>query len=102
MKHTQGEWYLTDGLLHDLNVCPINYYEISNKKDMLWVAHVAAGSMRVDGEAEANAKLISAAPELLQVVKKALAIFGSEEHYPEGTIGYRIAQDAKKAISKAT
>lgn len=50
-EHTKGPWYNEDQVIHDSN-------------DML-ITHVDGGSFRSVGEDCANAKLMAAAPELL-------------------------------------
>ncbi len=54
-------------------------------------------------EAEANAahivKCVNAHDELVSIAKTVKAWFGNEANYPEGTSGYRLAQDAKTLLS---
>lgn len=50
------------------------------------------------GEKEANARLIAAAPDLLEACEKALDLF---PHYPEGSAGEEITSLIKAAITKA-
>jgi len=58
-----------------------------------------------EGEAESNAQLISASPELLSALKDALDAMGNgaptEPSYNENKWA-RIMSDAEKAIAKAT
>lgn len=58
-KRTAGEWYVSEGIKEDKNMCPISYYEIGNKTDVTWIAHVANGSFKsANGEGKANAAFI--------------------------------------------
>jgi hypothetical protein len=61
-KHTPGPWKAE--LTSDQAMCPITYYEITGDS-MAWVAQVAAGSLRTEDTARANAELIAQAPALL-------------------------------------
>lgn len=39
--------------------------------------------------------------KLINVAQSCAFIFGNEANYPEGTIGYRLAKDAKEALKNA-
>lgn len=101
----KNKWYMNDNLISDKNLCPIPFYEISSTKDITWVAMVGAGDLKEDGEARANAELIVKSvnnyPQLMDIAKRCAFIFGNEANYPEGTIGYRLAKDAKEALKNA-
>lgn len=51
-------------------------------------------------EAEANAKLIAEAPAMYGIVKRVLFMFGNEANYPEGTVGYKLSQEATEIINR--
>jgi hypothetical protein len=71
---TKGEWSINPELERDENMCPIPYYKINNSADILWVAHVAAGHLKNEGEAEANAHLIAASKDMYYALKEAVGI----------------------------
>lgn len=98
-KHTSGEWvYNKNSLLVECNgdnvVMPSNFHSYPKpthetfKNDKLFI------------EAEANAKLISAAPELLEALMEIKRLYGDRTDY----IGeYKIAwENVNNAINKAT
>ncbi len=59
------EWELNQKLQQDENVCPVPYFEISEKGSMFWLAYVNASSKVCSIEqAQARAELISSAPIL--------------------------------------
>lgn len=53
-------------------------------------------------QAEANALLISEAKNLLDIAQRVVFIFGNENNYPEGTMGYRIWKDANEILTRIT
>ena len=59
MEHSQGKWRVVFGTIED-----------GNGKELFHQSVMFKGN-RTAGEAEANAKLIAAAPELLEACKKA-------------------------------
>ena len=90
-KHTPGPWFLDDAIDVDLP----NHIGISSDKHGL-LAQVV-WKMEDDErtpECEANARLIAAAPELLEFVKEWLDRQGSDENY--------MTAKARAAIAKAT
>ena len=82
-KHTPGPWFMTGelpGYRHRINSTPQN---------LGWdLAHVCNGP-----EADANARLIAAAPELLEVL---------QEIVRKDLLAGAIKHDARAAIAKAT
>jgi len=88
-KHTQGEWKTT-GL------------DIRHKNTSLILAtvypHLHANQSRE--EAEANAKLIAAAPELLEALIKCHSIFSELDSW--GDYDKDALEQAAKVIAKAT
>ena len=94
MKHTKGEWFAKEGQIYPIEtgktLALIPYYD----KD--------------DKEQEANAKLIAAAPDMLEALKKAIEVIermsdefsAIAERHASYTVGEsRIIEDA---IRKAT
>lgn len=85
-KHTKGKWKLHDMEEHTIV-----------GSDHLYIAGSNAGS-RPDKENRANARLIAAAPELLEACKKAMS------SRIDGSCVYATAwwAEMKQAIAKAT
>ena len=81
-KHTPGPW--------QMEICATRGAWIKNK-DGKWAA-ISAGE--TDEEAEANGLLIAAAPELLELLKRAETIIRQD--------GYILADEIQSAIAKAT
>lgn len=104
-KFTKEEWILRE-------VCP-GQFEIANPdKDFIdWkgknarghsvVAHVTRNFFSKE-ETEANAKLIAAAPELLQACHNALMSFEAMNTIRENFIPETTIRELKQAIKKAT
>ena len=94
-KHTQGEWEV----VHEMNV-------MSKNGDYVCSCGGQRGNMTPEKQTEmniSNAKLIAAAPELLNIVKKINAIQGRGwRKLDKETLGYQWAIDMEKAIKKAT
>ena len=91
-KHTKGEWVV------EVHSSLLYRYDILGKvNDKFHVPN--------QEESKANIKLIAAAPELLEVLKSALAIFGRGYEPKEGaedTVGSRLYLEMESAIKKAT
>lgn len=47
-----------------------------------------------------NNKEASLIPDMLKIVKQCAFIFGNEANYPEGTVGYTLAQESKAIIDR--
>jgi hypothetical protein len=98
MKHTPGQWkaiitgdqsqILYKGLICLIEHSPDNYISVVQ----------ADGRVVESDEWEANARLIAAAPELLEAVKLALPIL---RQYTAENAGYPIAETIENAIAKA-
>jgi len=98
LKHTKGEWKVgRNGMYVFNNVSddPLRNFTI-----------VQCGQIGIPtDEAEANAKLIASAPELLKQLKRALHFYGRGFEPKEGaedTIGSKLYVDIDKAIKGAT
>ena len=90
MEHTKGEWgYIKHGNNDSFGV----YTYDGDGRDLA----IIVGGNEEGGEAEANAKLISSAPELLEACKELIALlrFHGYTHATE-------IQQAEDAIRKAT
>lgn len=93
--HTPGPWVFDwgmkiNGVTKDYIVGPVDSYN-----DILTVAIIK----NVNEESEANARLIAAAPELLEVLEAAKAHM--EDPYPAGDDLSHILTRADAAIAKA-
>lgn len=98
--HTPGPWELKiEGSEEDCIVRTV-VQSGNGERNLSEVALVTTGSMTDEVE-HANAKLISAAPELLDSLKKAWSIIDTE--FPNGYSKYSNAyNEAQEAIRKAT
>lgn len=97
VKHTQGPWFVDTESPTDVRTDGIN--------KMMWIVDASVGhdDSNIAGmqEREANARLIAAAPELLE------ALVSMERLYmtllkKSGSIDDSIAFNARQAIAKAT
>ncbi len=95
-NHTSGKWYVSDIKQDD------GEYIYSDTNQFSAIARVYKDGNPHKEQAEANAKLMAAAPDLLEALKPLMSLFLNETNYPEGTIGYTLKQQAIKAIEKAT
>jgi len=67
MKHTKGNWKITKVKNHEHHLL---YCKIASNNGHLGFAGVYGDNVKIpDEECEANAKLIAAAPELLEALK---------------------------------
>lgn len=66
-KHTKGEWVLQYPTISD-SVAEKNYFNILNADVEIWYSTRVNGMGNDRYEAQANAKLIAAAPELLEAL----------------------------------
>lgn len=95
LEITKGEWYISESIQHDENMCAVPYYEIANKNSSFWIAQINA-SDRAFGKtaAEANAKAICTAinstygkgynPAAMEELYKALeGIMDWQDKHPE-------------------
>ena len=95
MKHTPGPWKF-ELETKTIRSCPANY----------WLASIDSWDGAVDHEA--NAKLIAAAPELLEAIEqmywKAFKLIGEVKDLPQGKAEEwnQYLDIATKAIDKAT
>ncbi|MGP5757726.1 hypothetical protein [Pseudomonas aeruginosa] len=96
-KHTPGPWHVGGP-----NKCTI--YDKHGQR----LANSFEGVMatqRTDSECEANARLIAAAPELLEALKGMLEVYGgqyNDDCLPKSSSELDLIQQARAAIAKAT
>ena len=89
MKHTPGPWFV--------NYLDGERYSIVDNKDMGAFSGIAIVAFHDDaeGETKANARLIAAAPELLEALKQAVAWMDGERTPINALV------NARKIIAKA-
>ena len=93
-KFTQGEWNISKHGNND----SFGVYAEGQANDLA----IVKGGNEEGGEAEANAKLIAAAPDLLKALQMLLSdIEFSKDVMPMGAIGQRQIRNAQEAINKA-
>ncbi len=100
-KHTSGPWYIRE---YTNRPNPWSYEIISHAR--IGFAPIAEIEVNFEGkfqeEQQANARLIAAAPDLLEAIEPLLSIYleiyGKE---PDGELFVEV-QNARKAIAKAT
>lgn len=99
MSHTLGPW-INEGGNSKGQRC---IYSLRGD-DVVFIAGVEIPIHDTDNltkhEAEANAKLIASAPDLLKALTRMLNMF--DRLLPEKSIGAEVCNEAKEAISKAT
>lgn len=83
VKHTPGPWHLVNGT------------QIRSAKHQIAKVWMMRGR-----EGTANARLIAAAPELLDLVEEAMSMLGSQ--LIKDTLGYDWHEKANAAIAKVT
>ena len=70
IKHTKGEWYIDYDSVEENQYGSIGIDISTNRYDTNIITVWSGKSNTIDEETEANAKLIAAAPELLEIVLK--------------------------------
>src|SRR6185503_10477868 len=93
-KFTKGDWKASKVM--NFSGTLVAFIESGDKE----VAQLRGCTTGEEEEAEANAALISCAPEMLDIIKAAKVIFENENNYPDGTAGYQIAKQAKAILSR--
>lgn len=86
--HTPGPWFAHG-----------RYIGTKNHKSAVGECRDVNGNWSDDAKSSADAKLIAAAPELLEALQDALALL--ERHYPNPAPNGQISK-ARAALSKAT
>ena len=96
MKHTKGEWEVDKDATHCNYDC-VNSSMAYRVKTDDW--DIAAVWKDADGDCEANANLIAAAPELLEALQDVLTVFEERETAIPVSTQIKIEQAIKKATS---
>jgi len=104
IKRTPGPWYLQIGTASQRAVsrlCNVPC-QLLNDRHGWTIAHIVGAGQGTDDENDANARLIAAAPELLEV---ALALVGAPPKYGVGGVAtlarLKVVEMARLAIAKA-
>lgn len=98
-KHTPGPWRLNEFHVNreGLTVCEL--VTSDNSKRIARIDGHVLDSCKASNEANADARLISASPDLLSVARELEFLI---KKYDVGAIPMRLRQDLKNAITKAT
>jgi hypothetical protein len=112
-KHTPGPWHIEKRASEiQRDGKPVEYFAVAHtslSRDSFVALGVApvklffsvTGASSPNLEGEANARLIAAAPELLEALQRIIE-FNDGEHGEPGVIGCKAVEDARAAIAKAT
>ena len=96
-KHTPGPWILTEGNRFDKEMVITTQYRLDASIGCICEMDVYFTGL-IGIEQEANARLIAAAPELLEALQNMLGLTEASDY-----MGAReIEQQARAAIAKAT
>ena len=96
-KHTPGPWMLTEGNRFDKEMVITTQYRLDASIGCICEMDVYFTGL-IGIEQEANARLIAAAPELLEALQNMLGLTEASDY-----MGAReIEQQARAAIAKAT
>lgn len=99
-KHTPGPWRVSE---QSPTIIKQDMRMIGNESGVLIGSasgYTGSGFFPTDEEAVANARLIAAAPELLEALEEVMSMLGSE--LVKDTLGYEWHDKARAAIAKAT
>ena len=96
-QHTPGPWMLTEGDRFDKEMVITTQYRLDESIGCICEMDVYfTGQIGI--EQEANARLIAAAPELLEALQNMLGLTEASDYMALG----EIEQQARAAIAKAT
>lgn len=97
MKHTQGEWYVSDIPQED------GCYIYTNNNRFSAIARVYKGNNTHAAEAEANARLMAASKDILEALERLLKEARQNSFNANGSLSDTPAEAAAMAaINKAT
>jgi len=104
-KHTPGPWKVLNARKEDWLGRPLEYWTVTADDGDKWLCASPEWDPEHEAESEANARLIAAAPELLEAIVLALPYVTDAEGFPEqfkpGVVARHVAQ-IRAAIAKAT
>lgn len=102
VKHTPGPWSVRRRGPHAYHVARVTQTEFG--RETRFVADVCFAQPKIDGEQEANARLIAAAPDMLAALRAMLRVAEADLRLSLNPHPMRVAvvRDAKAAIAKAT
>ena len=100
MKHTQGKWEISKRTPKAINIIGRSKTICNIRQD----GRSGFKSLILQEEAEANAKLIAAAPELLEALNLIVNRAGSLQGLNQGfyAISEEVLKESKEIIKKAT
>lgn len=96
-KHTPGPWYIPTIRANAQDKRPL-WETVRSKHTEEPICRIAQD---VAHDAEANARLIAAAPELLAALRLLIEWYDGQ-HGDPGVLGSQSVEDARAAIAKAT
>ena len=102
-KFTKGEWVFYETPNYHKPEC--SRIDVSSRESSLWICNVQNNGYIAEDEGLANAKLISAAPELLNRLNSLVLSVKAHPNYifgEEGDEWHDIVGLAEEAIKKAT
>lgn len=77
-KHTPGPWDVLNSKKEEWYGRPLDYWTVTAKDRDLWICASPEWDPEHDEESTANARLIAAAPELLEALQKIVAAADGE------------------------
>lgn len=106
-KHTQGPWVVHEG--DEIDVRSANPADLAQAPIYYCIAENIGGHVHGENfddysEVEANARLIAAAPELLEALEGMIEVYGSEgdvDGLPKHEVELNLIAFARAAIAKA-
>ena len=102
-KHTKGEWYAHIDRDKFYEATEIKVFSNINGRTMICNLTDAAKNLNINNEFEANAKLIAAAPDLLQALIEINKMCADAGNVENGKLNVgKIAKITINAINKAT
>lgn len=101
-KHTPGPWFVEHHEWLQKGHCAISSKDHGELAQVVWCMEDDECIGRNSPEKEANARLIAAAPELLEAAQKVLAWYEAEEDHSKEPDFYKRMDAIRAAIAKAT
>ncbi|BAG75040.1 hypothetical protein [Pseudomonas phage PAJU2] len=109
-SHTPGPWVLDTiptsvGICHRIGPFPPRRPDDVKVRHACLYADYPSASNPADEELEANARLMAAAPELLEALQGMIEVYGgqyNDDCLPKSSTELELIQQARAAIAKAT